>query len=66
MAECPCRKCYEREIGCHAVCGRFKAWRADLDEKNEIARAKREETYTFDRFGWQQKKKIRERMLRGK
>ena len=27
----PCKDCESREVGCHAGCGSYLTWRADLD-----------------------------------
>ena len=32
--KCPCYKCDKRTEICHAICGDYKAFRSELDEKN--------------------------------
>jgi len=32
LAECPCRDCTKREIGCHAKCPSYGDWKACNDE----------------------------------
>ena len=31
-SDCPCYGCHEREIRCHAQCGRYRVWREKRDE----------------------------------
>lgn len=33
MEVCPCKNCNERQIGCHASCEKFKAWREEYDKQ---------------------------------
>lgn len=40
----PCYKCKERQILCHSMCERYKAYRADLDDYN--AEVKRQQAGT--------------------
>lgn len=37
LAECPCRDCTKREIGCHAKCSDYGEWK----KENEALRRKR-------------------------
>lgn len=30
---CPCYKCEERQVNCHATCERYKRYRAELDNR---------------------------------
>ena len=32
----PCYECPDRHTGCHGSCERYKKWRQELDEKNEL------------------------------
>lgn len=32
LAECPCRDCAKRQIGCHAKCSSYGEWKACNDE----------------------------------
>lgn len=34
----PCLDCPDRQIGCHAVCEAYKAFRSALDDYNETVR----------------------------
>lgn len=39
----PCKECGEREVGCHAICERYKEWTDTNEaEKEELRRKKRE------------------------
>ena len=33
---CPCYKCEERKVGCHATCERYKEWREWLNIRKNI------------------------------
>lgn len=47
IPDSPCRTCTEREIGCHAKCGRYAIYRAKMDERI----AKREQARRDHRHG---------------
>ena len=47
-SDCPCFGCHEREIGCHAQCGRYKVWREKRDEMLQ-ARFEYNEACAFSR-----------------
>lgn len=34
----PCRGCRDREVGCHAKCGRYAEFRAEVDAYNDEQR----------------------------
>ena len=34
----PCYHCPDRQAGCHAQCAAYRAFRAELDERNAAAR----------------------------
>lgn len=34
----PCHHCPDRAPGCHSVCEKYRAYRAELDERNAAAR----------------------------
>ena len=60
--DCPCKGCEERTQGCHGWCGRYKAYRADLDnqradwERLRVVRLYRQEQiHRMDK--WQHKHK---------
>lgn len=38
MTDSGCKGCEERHEGCHSGCERYKAFRKELDEKNERKR----------------------------
>jgi hypothetical protein len=33
-----CKDCTDRHINCHSTCERYKAWREELDKRNEKIR----------------------------
>ena len=39
----PCYHCPDRQAGCHAQCAAYRAFRAELDERNAAARRDRRE-----------------------
>lgn len=43
MSNFPCYKCAERQIGCHGVCERYKAYSAAEAEKKKVIKAKKDE-----------------------
>lgn len=34
--KCPCYKCEERQVGCHAKCGRYKEWKEFMEKRKTI------------------------------
>ena len=37
--EGPCLQCSDREVGCHAKCGKYREFRERLDARNEETRS---------------------------
>ena len=37
----PCYHCPDRQAGCHAQCAAYRAFRAELDERNAAGRRER-------------------------
>lgn len=47
MKENPCYGCEDRQVGCHGVCERYAAWKAEHEaEKDERYRRERPEIMT--------------------
>ena len=46
----PCKKnCPDRSVGCHGICGEYKAFRDKLEESNKSRRKFYDaQNYTFD------------------
>ena len=38
MTKIPCRGCPDRYLGCHAKCGKYRAWKKEWDELKEKER----------------------------
>ena len=47
---CPCKCCTEREIGCHAICDKYKKWRDEVQEFNDKVAAKKGLTHDATDF----------------
>ena len=47
MPQSGCKGCAERHEGCHSGCERYKAFRKELDEKNERKRLENEAMYSL-------------------
>ena len=41
----PCMGCSDRQIGCHASCEKYKAWKQYSDEYNETERQQKQSEY---------------------
>lgn len=41
-SSCPCKGCDDRTITCHSFCGRYKEWKAHIDEVNAQKQIERE------------------------
>ena len=52
---CPCRDCTERTLTCHSGCGKYKEWKAKLEDMN---RRRLEEKAKRDVMSSAAKKKI--------
>ena len=50
--EAPCKGCEERQVGCHASCGKYAEFRKKRDEYNEIVVEEKYPTgFTYWVFG---------------
>lgn len=47
MTDPGCKGCAERHEGCHSQCERYKAFRKELDDKNERKRLENEARYSL-------------------
>lgn len=47
-----CKDCADRQIGCHATCERYKAFREQLDKINEQKKADRMKHNLVPNAGW--------------
>ena len=41
MPICPCRKCQDRKVGCHAACQKYADWKGIIQEHKAKAIKKR-------------------------
>lgn len=38
----PCRNCNDRFVGCHSNCDRYAQYRSDLNDRNNLIKAKKQ------------------------
>lgn len=53
----PCIECTDRHVNCHGDCGSYKAWKADLDQRNASIRKKKIKDADFHLFQSEQIRK---------
>lgn len=49
--ECPCKKCEERSVGCHASCNGYKEFKAKLEELHKIEAEYRLKNSVYHKLG---------------
>ena len=57
----PCKNCERREVGCHARCGDYKAYRAAIDSYNERRKTVKDAENIARDMEWEARRRIEKR-----
>lgn len=61
-----CYHCGRRYIGCHALCGDYKAWRTEYDRVKSLESAENKQQYDLDDYAILLNEKSRRRWHKNK
>lgn len=66
VKNCPCKECVDRKVGCHSVCGKYKAFTETQRKKNECIRKQKEALSEYLDMKQEGVKRAKRRMRNGK